>query len=103
MQGDISLLVDVIESYWNKLIEIYEIVSAHFFTAPGLVWQARLKKAEAVLELLTDVVMLRMVGKRIRGGMSHTIHRYAKANNKYMKYCDQNKESSCLMYCNVKN
>ena len=37
----------------------------------------------------------------IRGGISRAIHRYAKANNKYMKDYDKNKESPYLKYCNV--
>ena len=42
--------------------------------------------------------MLLMVEKRIRGGTCHAIHRYAKANNKYMKDYDKNKESPYLNY-----
>ena len=45
--------------------------------------------------------MLLMVEKWIRGGICNTIHRYAKANNKYMKDYDKNKESSYLDYLNV--
>ena len=52
------------------------------------------KKTEVELELLTDFDMLLMVEKGIRGGICHAIHKYAKANNKYMKNCDENKESS---------
>ena len=44
-----------------------------------------------------------MVEKAIRGGICHSIYRYAKANNKYMKGYDKNKESSYLQYWNVKN
>ena len=47
--------------------------------------------------------MLLMVEKGIRGGTCHSIYRYAKANNKYMKGYDKNKESSYLQYWNVKN
>ena len=54
------------------------------------------KKNEVTLELLTDIDMLLMVKKGIRGGICHAIHRYAKANNKYMKDYDKNKESLYL-------
>ena len=42
--------------------------------------------------------MLLIVGKRIRGGICHEIHRYSKANHIYMKDFDKNKESSYLKY-----
>ena len=59
-------------------------------SAPGLLaWQ---KKTEVKLELLTDIDMLLTVEKRVRGGICHAIHEYAKANNKYMKDYDENKE-----------
>ena len=44
------------------------------------------------LYLLTDIGTLLMVEKGIRGGIWHSIYRYAKANNKYMKDYDKNKE-----------
>ena len=47
--------------------------------------------------------MLLMVEKGIRGRISHSIHRYAKANNKYIKDHDENKKSSYLKYWNVNN
>ena len=47
--------------------------------------------------------MLLMVEKVIRGGICQSIYRCAKANNKYMKDCDKNEESSCLLYCDVNN
>ena len=52
-----------------------------------------MKKAKIELELLTEIDVLLMVGKRIRGGMCHAIHQYARANNKYVKNYDKNKES----------
>ena len=88
------LFADVFEDFRNKCIEIYELDPAHFLSAPGLTWQACLKKTEVKLELLTENDMLLMVEKGIRGGICHAIHRYAKANNKYMKNYDINKESS---------
>ena len=62
-----------------------------------------LKKTGMKLKLLSDVDMLLMVEKGIRGGICHAIHRYAKANNKYMKNYVKNKESSYIQYLNAKN
>ena len=44
-----------------------------------------------------------MVEEGIRGGICHTIHRHAKANNKYMKNCDKNKELSYIQYLDANN
>ena len=97
----ILLLADVFENFRNKCIEIYELDRAHFLSAPELAWQACLKKLEVKPELLTKNDMLLMVEKGITGGICHAIHRYAKANNKYMKIYDKNKESSYIQYLDV--
>ena len=44
VQGDTLLLADVFENFRNKCVEIYEVDPAHFLSAPGLAWQACLKK-----------------------------------------------------------
>ena len=69
----------------------------------GLAWQGTSKKAEVILEFLTDIGMLLMVEKGLTGGICHTIHRYTKANNRYMKDYDKNKESPYLKYWEVNN
>ena len=60
------------------------------------------KKAEVESDLLTDINMLLMVEKGIRGGMCNSICWYAKANNKYMKSYDKNKESKHLILNGLK-
>ena len=65
--------------------------------------QAYLKKTEVKFELLTDVDMLLMVEKGSRGGVCHAIYRYAKANNKYMKNYNKDKEESFFQYLDVNN
>ena len=77
-------------------LKIYELDLARFLTAPGLEWQATLKKAKVKLDLLTDIDMLLRVEKGIRGEICHSIYRYVKANKKYMKDYDKNKELSYL-------
>ena len=81
----------------------YELDPAHFLSLPGLAWQACLKKTNVELELLTDYDMLLMVEEGIRGGICHSIHRYAKANNKYMKNYNNNKELSYIQYLDANN
>ena len=56
------------------------------------------------LDLSSDIDMLLMIEKGIRGGICRCIYWYAKSNNKYMKdYNDKNNESSYLNYWNIKN
>ena len=66
VQRDTLLLADVFENFRNKYIEIYELDPAHFLLAPGLAWQACLKKTEVKLQLLTDIDMLLMFEKGTR-------------------------------------
>ena len=68
----------IVLKYMNLILLI-------FMSSPGLAWQVCLKKTKVKLELLTDIDMLLMVEKGIRGGICQAIHRHAKANNKYMK------------------
>ena len=77
--------------------------SGKFFSAPGLAWQAASKKTKVKSDYLTDYDMLLMVEKGIRGGICHSVYWYAKANNKYMKDYDKNKESSHLQYWDGNN
>ena len=78
VQCDTLLLSDIFENFRSMFIKVYELDPAHFLSAPELAWQACLKKTEVKLELLTNVDMLLMVVKGIRGGICH-------ANNQYMK------------------
>ena len=93
----------VFENFRNVYIKIYEFHPAIFLSAPELAWQAALKETKAKLGLLTDISMLLMVEKGIREGICQFTYRYAKANNKYMKNYDKNKESSYLKYWGVNN
>ena len=103
VQSDTLLPADVFENFRNMRIKVYELNPDQFLSAPGLAWQACLKKTEVKLELLTDVDMLLTVEKGIRGGLCNAIYRYAKANNKYMKNYNKYKEESFLQYLDDNN
>ena len=91
------------ENFRHMCLKEYELDPAHFLSLPGLAWQACLKKTNIELELLTDCNMLLMVEEGIRGGICHSIHRYAKVNNKYMKNYNINEESSYIQYLDANN
>ena len=103
VQSDTLLLADVFEYFRNTCLKVYELDPAHFLSLPGLAWQACLKKTSIKLELSTDYDMLLLVEEGIRGGICHSIHRYAKANNKYMKNYNENEESSYIQYLDANN
>ena len=73
-------------------LKVYELDHVKFLPAPGLAWQAALKKTGVKLELLTDIDTLVMVEKGIRGAICHVVYRYGKAQNKYMRDYDKSKE-----------
>ena len=63
------MLADIFENFKDKCIEIYELDPVHFLSAPGLAWLACLKKTKVELELLTNIDMMLMAEKGIRGGI----------------------------------
>ena len=73
VQSDTLLLADVFENFRNIRLEIYEVDSAKFISAPGWAWQAALKKTKVKLYLSTSIDTLLMVGKGIKRGIYHSI------------------------------
>ena len=103
VRSDTLFLADVFENFRNACLNNYELDPTHFLFLPGFAWQACLKKTNVELELITDYDMLLMIEDGIRGGICHAIQRYAKANNKYMKDYNKDKESSYIQYLNANN
>ena len=74
IQSDIILLADVFENLRNMCINIYKLDPAKFLSAPGSEWQAAIKNTKVKLDLLTDIDILLMVEKGIRGGICPSIY-----------------------------
>ena len=84
-------------------LEIYDLDPRKFLPVSELTWRATFKKDKIKLDLLTDIDMLLMGEKSIRGGICHSIYQYAKANNKHKKDYDKNKELTYIQYWDVNN
>ena len=82
LKSDTVILADVFKNFRKMCLKIYELDPVKFISAPGLAWQAALKKAKVNLELLIDINMLLIIEKGIREGICAAIHWYAKANKK---------------------
>ena len=102
-KSDVLLLSDVFENFRKTCLYYYNLDPAHYYTSPGLAWDACLKETGQELQLLHDYDMLMMFEKGIRGGISHISKRYAEANNKYMKDYDPDEPSTYIQYLDANN
>ena len=103
METDVKLLADVFENFRNLCQEQYGLDPAHYYTSPGLSWDALLKKTGVELELLTDIDMHLFVERGMRGGISMVSKRHAKANNPQVPGYDPSKPKKHIMYLDANN
>src|SRR6185436_6569407 len=77
LKTDVLLLADVFENFRKMCIDCYGLDPCHYFSAPGLAWDACLKMSKINLELISDVDMYNFIEKGLRGGLSVITHRKA--------------------------
>ena len=101
--SDVLLLADVFENFRKTCLQYYKLDPCHYFTSPGLSWDAMLKMTNIELELMTDIDMFQFIEKALRGAVAYIANRYRKANNKYMKEYDEKAPSKYIMYLDANN
>ena len=100
---DVLLLADVFETFRKTCMGQYSLDPAHYYTSPGLSWDALLKKTGAELELLTDYDQHLFIEKGLRGGISMVSKRYAKANNPKVEGYNSSKPNTYILYLDANN
>ena len=103
LKTDVLLLADVMTEFRKTCKKAYGLEALHYYTSPGLAWDAMLKYTEIELDLISDPDMYLMVENGIRGGISTITKRYAKANNKHTKGYDKNQTSVYIPYLDANN
>ena len=103
LKKDVLLLADVFEKFIDTCLKFYGLDPCHYFSSPGLSWDAMLKMTGVKLEKISDIDKYLFIEKGLRGWISYIAKRYAKANNKYMKDYDPTKPSKYISYLDMNN
>ena len=94
---------DVFEKLIAMYLKFYGLDPCHYFSSLGLSWDAMLKMNGVKLEKISDIDKYLFIEKGLRGGISYTAKRYAKANNKYINDYDPKKQSTFISYLDMNN
>ena len=102
LKKELLLLADVFEKFISTSLKIYNLDPCHYFSVPGLSWNAMLKMTKVELEKISYADIQLFIKKGMRGGISYVSKRYIKANNEncpdyhkekpeiYINYLDMN-------------
>ena len=104
LKKDVLLLADVIiEKFIETCLKFYGLDPCHYFSSPGLSWDAMLKLTDVKLEKISDTNIYLFIEKGLKGRISNIAKRYAKANNKYMKDYNLKKLAKFITYLDMNN
>ena len=80
LKTDVLLLANVFEKFIKTCLDYYRLDPCHYFSAPGLSWDAMLRMTGIDLELYSDTYMHLFIEKGIKGGISYICKRYSSIN-----------------------
>ena len=103
LKCDVLLLCDVLETFIDSCLKYYGLDPCHYFSSPGLAWDAMLKMSGVRLRLIDDVDIHLFIERGMRGGISYIAKRYCRTNNEFVKMYDSSLEKSFITYCDVNN
>ena len=103
LKKDVLLLANVFERFISACLKYYELDPSHYFSSPGLSWDAILKMTGIELEIISDIDKYLFIEKGVRGGVSCIVKRYTKANNKYMNDYNPEEPSTFITYLDKNN
>ena len=84
-------------------MKYYGLDPCHYFSSPGLSWDAMLKMTGIKLEKISDIDQYLFIEKGTREGISYIAKRYAKANNKYLNDYNSEEPSTFIFYLDKNN
>ena len=99
----IILLADVFENFISKCLKYYRLDPCHYFSSPGLSWDAMLKMTGVKLEKISDIDKYLFTEKVLRGGISYIAKRYATANNKEMNGFNPKRPLTFISHLDMNN
>ena len=104
LKTDVLLLADVFENFRKMCVDYYGLDCLHFYTSPGLAWNAALKMTKVCLELITNPDMYLFFETAVRGGVSMISTKYSKANNPHVaETYDETKPTKYILYTDCNN
>ena len=103
LKKGILFLADVFEKFVDTCLKFYKLDLCHYFSSPGLSWDAMLKMTGVELEKISDIDLYLIIEKGLRGGIYYVCKRHSKANNNYMKIYDPAKLTKFMLYYDMNN
>lgn len=105
LKTDVCILADIYEKFREECLDVklYGLDPVHFYTSPGLAWNAMLKITGVEIELLSDIEKFHFFRDGIRGGLSQCSLRKAEAKNKFTNPDENIPDPSYLLYLDVNN